>query len=219
MDKTAYFTSRTSVGQQFADDLTELRYENTAILALSPGGVVIAVEIAKKIHAIAGLLLLKQIYIPGSDQPIGVINDHGQITYSENISAVQLEDFLIEYRGSIESGKMQAVHDLHVIGQKGTMTPHYFKGRTVIIVDDFAKTGTAYHAALEFLKPVRTEKIILVAAVARVEAIDVMHRLGDKLLISHTTDKDLPPEHYFTDNSIPQTNELLQLMEQIVLQW
>jgi len=218
MDKNPYFTSRTEIGERFAKELANLRYENTAILALSPGGVVIAIEIAKQLHSIAGLLLLKHVYVPG-DTSIGIINDQGGFTYDESIAAAQIEEFEIEYRNYISANKMEAMHALHAIGHENIMTPDYFKGRTVIVVSDFAKTGTSFHAALDFLKPVETEKIILATAVANVKAVDIMHRLGDKLLIAHTTDKDFPSSHYFANNQIPQTKELVQMMEQIVLQW
>ena len=219
MSDSAYFISRSSVGQQFANELKMLRYENTAILALSPGGVVIAIEIAKQLHSIAGLLLLKHVYLPDGKTALGVINDEGGFTHDESISAAQLEDFEMEYRGNIEQEKANALHELHLIGQKGKLTPQYFNGRTVIIVNDFAKTGTAFHAALDFLKPASTERIILASAVASIQAVDVMHLLGDQLMIGHATDKDFPSDHYFANNEIPQTPELIQMMEQIVLQW
>ena len=75
MDSSPYFISRASVGQQFAAELEDLRYEDTAILALSPGGVVIAIEIAKRLHSIAGLLLLKHVYLPGGQTAFGVVNE------------------------------------------------------------------------------------------------------------------------------------------------
>jgi predicted phosphoribosyltransferase len=218
MDKNPYFTSRTEIGERFARQLSEYRFENTAILALSPGGVVIAIEIAKQLHSIAGLLLLKHVHVPG-DIPIGIINDQGGFTYDDSISAAQISEFNIEYRNNIETNKMNAMHQLHTVGHENVMSPGYFKGRIVIVVSDFAKTGTSFHAALDFLKPVETKKIILASAVATYDALDIMKRLGDEVLSEHVTDKDFPSSHYFANNEIPQTKELIQMMEQIVLQW
>jgi predicted phosphoribosyltransferase len=91
---------------------------------------------------------------------------------------------------------------------------HKFTDKNVIIVNDFAKTGTAFHAALDFLKPIRTKNIVLVSAVAQLPAIDVMHHLGDNLYISHATDKEFPSEHYFAENTVPDTETLLAIMKQ-----
>jgi predicted phosphoribosyltransferase len=219
MDDSAYFISRTSVGQEFAKELAKLRYKNTAILALSPGGVVIAIEIAKQLHSVVGLLLLKHIYLPGGSTALGVINDRGGFTYDQSISAGQIEEFEMEYRGSIELDKINAMHALHVVGQKDMLTPQYCSGRTVIIVNDITKTGTAFKAAMDFLKPIATEKVILVSAVSKEKAADILQELGDQLLIAHRTDKDFPPEHYFANNEIPHNKDIINLMEQIILHW
>jgi len=219
MDNSAYFLSRASVGQQFAKDLANLRYENTAVLALSPGGVVIGMEIARQLHSLIGLLLLKDVYLPGGETLLGVINERGGFTYDQGFSASEIEEYVGEYRGSIEAGKMDAVHSLHTVGQKDILTPRYCSGRTVIVVTDFAKNGTAFKAAMDFLKPVATNKIILISAVAHRKALDAMHILGDQLMIAHETELDLPTEHYFTNNEIPQNGELIKQMEQVVLHW
>jgi len=219
MDSSPYFISRSSVGQQFAKDLADLRYENTAILALSPGGVIIAIEIAKQLHSIAALLLLKHVYLPGGQTAFGVVNDRGGFTHDQSISAAEIEEFEIEYRTNLDAEKSNAIHDLHLVGQKGELKPEYFNGRTVIVVNDFAKTGTAFQAALNFLKPSSTKEIILVSAIAQEKAIDIMHHLGDKVLVAHPTVNEFPAEHYFANNEIPQSKALVQMMEQIILQW
>ena len=219
MDNNAYFISRSSVGQQFAQELSQLRYENTAVLALSPGGVVIAIEIAKQLHSIAGLLLLKHVYLPDGKTAIGIINDRGGFTYDQSISASEIEEFEMEYRGNLEEEKMEAVHELHMVGHEGSLDPRYYNGKNVIVVNDFARTGTAFNAAINFLKPAQTEQIILATAIAQTEAVDKMHLLGDKVIIAHKTDKEFPADHYFANNEIPKSKELIQMMEQIVLQW
>lgn len=218
MDKSPYFLSRSSVGQDFASKLTGLRYENTAVLSLSPGGVVIAIEIAKQLHSITGLLLLKHVQLPG-DIDLGVINDHGGFTYDNSISIAQAEEFKMEYRNAIEQEKMDAVHKLHMIGHSGELKPSYFNGRHIIVVNDISKSGTSFQAAVDYLKPTNYESLTLIAAVANEKAADTMHKLGDKVLIAHRTDNDFPSEHYFTNNIIPQSEELIKMLEQVILQW
>jgi len=219
MDKTAYFESRTALGKEFAQQLANFGNGDSAVLALSPGGAVMALEVARYTHSTVALLLLKHIYLPGEPKPLGVVNDQGALTYGLDISPAYIEDFEMEYHSVIETNKMEAVHELHAIGRSGRLSPHAFNDLNVIIVSDFSKTGTALKAAVDFLKPARTKKIIFAVAVAQPKAIDVMHLLGDKLLISHTTDKDLPPEHYFTENELPETEELEALKNQMPLQW
>lgn len=217
--KQAYFQSRADIGRQYAKELAHLRYENTAILALSPGGVVIGMEIAKELHSLIGLLLLKHIYIPGEQTVFGTVAANGGFTYDNSFSVNEIEEFEAEFRTTIEAEKDSALHQLHTLGQGGILSAQYFNGRNVIIVTDYAKSGTAFKAAMNFLKPARTEKIIMVAPVALVRAVDVMHSLADKTIISHVSDNEFPHEHFYTNNIIPKTDELIELMNQIVLQW
>lgn len=219
MDSTAYFQSRKTVAQDFANQLVDLVDQNTAVLALSKGGAVMGLEIAKRTHSLLGLLLLKHIYLPGEKNALGVVDTTGILTYGEDISQPFREEFEMEYRGIIEQDKMEASQELHALGKEGKLSPHYFSDKTVILVNDFTKTGTSFKAAADFLKPVKTRSIILVTAIAQTSAVDMMHLLGDKIFIAHTTTKDLPPEHYFEDNDIQITEEMNFLMQQMPLKW
>jgi predicted phosphoribosyltransferase len=214
MDKSPYFESRLTVGKDLAEQIAKFDYKDTAILALSPGGVVIAAQIASKLHNDVNMLLLKHVYLPDGKTAIGIMNENGWFTYDDSISVSQVEEFEIEYRNSLEASRMEAVHQLHAINHKGSIDAHKFKNKNVVIVNDFARTGTAFHAALDFLKPIKTKSIILVTAVSQLKAIDVMHHLGDRLFIAHATDKDFPPEHYFAENIVPDTETLLSIMKQ-----
>jgi predicted phosphoribosyltransferase len=218
-NKNPYFISRADIGRQFAVQLQEFRYENTAVLALSEGGVIIGTEIAKSLHSLISLLLLRHIYLPDGKTALGMLNAEGQFTPSNAFSKDEIEELEIEYRGHLDQAKMSALHDLHMIAKKNILPHQNFDGRNVIIVSDFAKTGTAFKAAMEFLKPARTEKIVMIAPISSVKAVDVMHQLADKIMVSHVTDTEFPLDHYFADNTIPKTPDLIQLMDQIVLQW
>jgi len=217
MDKN--FTSRATVGQLFASQLADLQGQPVAVLALSRGGAVIAIEIAKQLHAMSGVLLLKHIYLPDKKTALGIINNFGGFTYESSLHESLADDYESEYRGSIEIEKMNAVHELHLLSQKGTLSPQHFNDKIVIVVTDFAKTGTAFQAALDFLKPARTKDVIVASAVAQMKAVDVMHKLGNRVLIARATDKDFPPEHFFLENDLPESPELDKMMGQILLQW
>jgi len=217
MDKN--FLSRSTIGQLFASQLEDLDGQPVAVLALSRGGAVIAIEIAKKFRATSGVLLLKHIYLPDKKTALGIINNFGGFTYESGLEKSLAEDYESEYRGSVEIEKMNAVHELNLLSGKGTLSPRHFNDKTVIVVTDFAKTGTAFQAALDFLKPARTKDIIVATAVAQMKAVDVMHKLGNRVLIARVTDKDFPPEHFFQENALPESSELDKMMSQILLQW
>jgi predicted phosphoribosyltransferase len=215
INKNAYFESRKAVGKKFAGQLKSLKDEKVAIIAVSPGGLIIASEIAKFLDSELGMLQLKHVKIPG-DADLGVINNIGGFTYGQNITKGEIEEFNIEYRNSIEAGKLNAMHDLHVMSNSGALDPSIFSNKNVIIVSDMARTGTSLQAALDFLHHTTVKSITMVAAVAQPLAVDIMHRNSDKVLCLHATDKEFSSDHYFADNSIPDSDDITKLLSRSV---
>ncbi len=218
VDKNAYFPSRTFVGQRFAHDLSELRYYNTAVIALSPGAALIAVEIAKRTYSPMGLLLTSDVVLPDNRTLFGVMSGSGGFTNVIGMSRPQVEDFEMEYRNAIDHNKMVAMHNMNILGHRVMLDPHFCTQRRVIIVNDMTTTATDFKAGLDFLHAIRTEKTILVSAVAKYDALYIMQELGDEVHVAHSTDKDFPSEHYFGDNSIPNTDAILKMIEQTLVQ-
>jgi putative phosphoribosyl transferase len=211
INKNAYFGSREAVGIQLADQLEYLKDENVAILAVSPGGLIIASEIAKKLNTEVSMLQLKHVDIPGGED-LGVMNYGGDFTYTQGMTHGEIEEYNIEYRNSIDASKFDAMHKLHVMGGQGEIKSETFSGKYVIIVSDMARTGTSIKAALDFLKPADTKAICMVVAVALSGAIDIMHQYADKVFCLHATDKEFGSDHYFADNSIPNDKSIVKLL-------
>lgn len=215
INKNAYFESRKAVGKKFAHQLEYMKDKKVVILAVSPGGLIIAAEIAKLLESELGMLQLKHVKIPG-DADLGVINNVGGFTYGQAITKGEIEEFNIEYRNSIEAGKMNAMHDLHVMSSAGDLETKKFENKNVIIVSDMARTGTSIKAALDFLHHTTLKSVTMVVAVAQPVAVDIMHRYSDKVLCLHATDKEFGSDHYFADNSIPDSDDITRILSRSV---
>jgi putative phosphoribosyl transferase len=218
--QTNYFTDRAEAGKQIAKKLEKYRYDDTVVLSLSQGGVLVGAEIARELHSLIALLLTRDILLPDGKTVIGAINETGGFVYNNAFSAGEIEDFTMEYRGHIEQSKMQAVHELHVaLGQGGEISPEYFRYRTVIVVTDGAINGTAFDMASDFLKKISTKKIVMVSPIASVEAIDRMHVLADELICLNTTQFVNGINHYYNDNTLPNPNQTVAILNDIILNW
>ncbi len=180
-----YFKDRLEAGQKLAEQLMNYRYENTAILALSDGGVMVAEQIALALHTTLTLLLTEPIELPGmGGEIIGLIDESGRFTYNDMIGPGQLEEYLSEMRVGIEEEKMHKIFKMsQLLGERGLVDPHIFYGRHVIIVSDGLKHGISFAAAANFLKPIKTGKIIGAVPLVSVEAVDRLHIICDELHI------------------------------------
>ena len=91
--------------------------------------------------------------------------------------------------------------------------------RTVILVSDGFYDLSVVAVALNFLKPIRTGKLVFVAPVATVAAVDHLHVAADELHILDVKENFMGVDHYYNDNTIPSTEDIVAKISQIVLNW
>jgi len=217
---TNYFASRSEAGAIVAQQLLKYRYEDTIVLALSEGAVLVGAEIARALHSLITMLLTKDVYLPDGRTVVGVVNEVGGFVYNNAFSTGEIEELQTEYRANIELAKMQAMHELHVaLGQGGLISAEYFRNRVVIVVADGSLNGMAFDMAHDYLKGIKTKKIVMVAPIASVSAIDRMHILADELHCLNATDSVFDIAHYYDDNQLPSHFELIKILNNIILAW
>ncbi len=217
---TNYFSSRIQAGSIIADKLEKYRYEDTIVLSLNRGSLLVGAKIAEKLHSLIAILLTKDIFLPDGRTIVGVVNSLGGFVYNNAFSTGQIEELEQEYRNHIEMAKSQALHDLHItLAQGGELSFDYFRNRTVIVVSDGALNGMSFVMAENFLRQVRTKKVIMVTPVASVEAVDHMHLLADELICLSVTAAPLDTDHYYEFNKLPTPTETIEILNNIILQW
>lgn len=215
-----YFKDRNQAGQQLAAKLKDYRYENTAVVALSDGGVIVAAEIAKALHCVLTMLLTEEIKLPGELNAVAVINQDGGFTYNNMFSAGQIEGFAAEYHTYLEQEKEKKFHALNrLLGDGGLIRKDLLRGRNIILVSDGLQNGLSLDAAADFLKPVKIERLIVATPLASVPAVDRMHLLADEIVCLSTVENFMNVGHYYENNKMPSREELVKTIETIVLNW
>lgn len=210
-----YFYNRQEAGKKIADSLIETyRGEDTIVLALSPGAVVVGYEIAMVIGCEVKLLMTEAIAMPGvaSSSVIGLIDQEGHFTRNSMMPTGLLMEFEIEMRSYIESEKLQKLSRLHrAIDEEGQdIDPAMFSLKNVLVVSDGFKNGMSFDAAANYLKTVATKKLVGVAPNSSVAAIDLLHISADALAVLDVLPHYLDTNHYFEDNTLPDPNELMR---------
>ncbi len=215
-----YFDSRTAAGKKLAEELRRYRYEDSAVLALSDGGVVVGAQIAAELHCPLMFLLTRDIKLPGEHSALGVVDQNGGFTYSDMFSAGELEEIAGEFHGIIEQQKMEKWHELNrLLSDGGIIESDILRNRVVIIVSDGLVNGTSLLAAMGFLKPIKTTKIIIVTPLASVEAVDKMHILGDELHVLSVYEGNFELDHYYEKNDVPSQEDIVKILNEAILAW
>lgn len=216
-----YFENRAHAGQLLADQLFErYRYENCAVVALSDGSVQVGEKIAERLHCVLTMLLIEDIEIPGEGLSFGGVSQSGNFTFNGSFTEGQINGYVGEYHGYLEEQKRLAFQRINrLIGDGGVIDYDMLRDHTVILVADGIDNGAALDVAVDFLKPVRIDRLVVATPVATVPAVDKLHMLADELHILDVKENFMGTNHYYEQNDIPTHEEAIAKINQIILNW
>lgn len=182
------FWDRADAGRRLARALIGFADTQPLVLALPRGGVPVAFEVAKVLHAPLDVLLVRKIralghpeygigaVVDGAD-PLFVLNEEAMNTvrptqqYVEAEKRRQLE--VIENRRKLYFGDRPAIP---------------VDGRTVIVIDDGIATGGTVRVALKALRRNGATRIVLAVPVAHPESLRRVAKDADETICLATPD-------------------------------
>lgn len=183
MSPASPFPNRTVAGRMLAERLATQRFEQPpVVLALPRGGVPVAAEVARRLHAPLDLLMVHKIGVPGQPEvALAAVVDGEQ---ADVVIDERLQPYLSRWAGYLEHQKGLALQEIarrrQVYLQGRPAVP--LKGRSVIVVDDGIATGTTVRAALKALRRRELERLILAVPVAPHEAVQRLRCEVDDLV-------------------------------------
>jgi putative phosphoribosyl transferase len=216
-----YFHDRAEAGDKLADELMSYRWANTAVLALSPGGVAVGEQIAKRLHCTLSLLLTARISAPGEDSlVIGTIDQTGVFTYNSMIAAGEMEEYMEDMRSYVEEQKMQRMYQMTtVVGEHGLADPAQLEGRNIIIATDGVNNGLSFDAALHYLDRIRVEKTVAAIPVGPSDVIERLHGMVDEIHYLYLPDNFFSVSHYYTDEPKIDPESVIERIDNVVARW
>lgn len=216
-----YFESRAQAGQILADQLAPAyRYENCAVVALSDGAVQVGEQIAATLHCILTMLLIEDIAVPGESLSFGGVSQNGAFTYNGMLSAGEVDEYTSEFHGYLEEQKREAFQKMNrLLGEGGLIDDDMLRDHVIILVADGLDNGTVIDVAVEFLKPIRIKRLVVVTPVASVPVVDKLHIVADELHVLDVKENYMGTDHYYEKNDIPSHEETIAKINQIVLNW
>lgn len=216
-----YFESRTQAGRLLAEQLLErYRYENCAVVALSDGGVLVGEEIASQLHCALMMIMSEEIEIPGEGMSFGGVSQSGDFTYNSELSSGEIYQYTSEFHGYLSEKRREAFQRINrLVGDGGTIDKDMLRDHTVILVTDGFGDDASIDVALDFLKPIRIQRLVVAAPVATVQAVDRMHVAADELHILDVKANYLGVDHYYDNNDIPSHEDTIARINEIILNW
>lgn len=215
-----YFKSRAQAGRMLAEQIVpKYKGKRCAVVGLSDGGVMVGAQIAMQLESVITLLLTESIELP-REGAIAGIAPNGAFTYNHSYSPGEIEEFVSEYYNFIEHEKMQKMQDMHrKIGGGTLIRRDLLRDANVILVTDGLSNGFSLDIALEFLKPIRIERLIVATPLASIPAVDRMHVLADEIFCLSVVKDYISTDHYFDVQDVPDHDLVVRTIEKIVRHW
>lgn len=181
------FADRADAGRKLADALAAMELDHPLIYALPRGGVPVAVEVAKALHAPLDLLLVRKIGAPRNPEvALGAIVEGAshEIVINENVKRLSgADDAYISKAVQDQRAELERRRSLY-LGDRPRPDP---KDRTVVVVDDGLATGATMKAALIGLKRSGPARIIVALPVAPKTALEEISNQADDIICLHPT--------------------------------
>jgi putative phosphoribosyl transferase len=164
------FKNRIHAGQMLAEKLAAVKVDNLRLLAVPRGGVVVAAPIALKFQCSIGVLITRKIGHPlNPEVAFGAVMPDGSAVWDQAVAT----------KFSIDQARMNelVLAEYTEIKRRlrvytGNDRPPPVTGQTVVIVDDGIATGYTIRAAVQWLKTLEPEKIIIAVPVASPDVIE-----------------------------------------------
>lgn len=176
------FANRTTAGRLLARRLEAMALPDPVVLALPRGGVPVAAEIARALHAPLDVLLVRKIGAPHQPElAVGAVLDgeRPEIVIERRVAADTRTPLAwIREQAGRELREIERRRALYVAGRE----PEPVAGRTAIVVDDGIATGATVRVALKGLRRRHPARLVVAAPVAPPSTVAALRREADAVV-------------------------------------
>lgn len=175
------YLNREDAGKILAHKLNAYtKNPETLVLALPRGGVPVAYEIAKTLHAPLDVFIVRKLGVPGHEElAMGAIAMGGTTVLNDNIiRELQISPDAIKRVTLAEQKELNR----RIQTYRGTQPLPNLHNRIIILVDDGIATGATIRAAVTAIKKSNPAKLIIAVPVAEKSMCEKLSVLADEMI-------------------------------------
>jgi putative phosphoribosyl transferase len=173
------YDDRASAGRELAQALADLRDRRPVVLGLPRGGVVVAAEVAGALGAPLDVIVVRKLGVPAQPElAMGAIGEDGvrivagDVVRRARVTVPQLA--AVEQHERIELERQARLF-------RGDRPGMRIDGRTVVVVDDGAATGSTAYAACQVAFARGAARVVLALPVGSPEAVATLARVASEV--------------------------------------
>lgn len=210
---TVQFHDRKDAGAFLAERLKA--YENdrdVVVLALPRGGVPVAHEVAKALHAPMDVFIVRKLGVPIHEElAMGAIASGGvRVLNQEIVDRLGISERMIEAAVAEQKAELER-REREYRGDRPLIDIH---DRTVILVDDGLATGATMRAAVRAIREHQPKKIVVAVPVGSRETCEEFEREADEVVCARAPEELGAVGMWYADFSQTTDEEVCKILEE-----
>jgi putative phosphoribosyl transferase len=208
------FADRTEAGKALAAELAAKGYKDPVVLALPRGGVPVAIEVARALHAPMDLVMVRKIGLPHQPElaAAAIVNgDHPQLAINEAVVAhagLSRED--LDRLAQVQLAEIRRRRAFYLKDRVSVPV----EGRTVIVVDDGIATGATMRASLQAVRLRKPARLVLAVPVAAPDTLEELRAGVDEVVCPLRPRALIAVGAHYVDFGQTSDDEVVRLMDE-----
>jgi predicted phosphoribosyltransferase len=211
--ESAPFFNRRHAGQVLARSLEDLAHRaDVVVLALPRGGVPVAFEVARALHAPLDIFLVRKLGAPGREElAMGAIAS-GNVVYINDdvVRGLQITPEEIQHVARLERLELQRREKAY----RDSRPPLDVKGKIAVLIDDGLATGASMRAAVAALRQHDPKQIVVAVPVASPSTRDEFALEVDRIECAVTPEPFFAVGAWYEDFTQTSDDEVRALLAQ-----
>lgn len=205
-----FFKDRKDAGEQLGNALQKYKSENTVVIGIPRGGVVVAAEAARSLNAPLDVIIPRKLGAPHNPEvAIGAVTQDGTVIQDEvMVRRLGLSDLQIKQMAEQVSEEIRRRVEKYRNGKTGLD----LRDKTVVVVDDGIATGFTVQAALQSVRNNGAAKLVLAVPVAPAETIGLLREIVDSLVCLYIPEVFYAVGQFYIDFDQTSDEEVIKLL-------
>jgi len=206
------FRDRVQAGQLLSRKLRHYAdRSDVMVLALPRGGVPVAREVARALHAPLDVFLVRKLGTPGQEElAMGAIASGGiRVLNDEVVNALRVPPEVID---AVTARELRELARRERLYREGRPAPDVM-ARTVILVDDGLATGSTMRAAVAALRQAKPNRIVVAVPVAAVPTCRDLRGDADEVVCLQMPEPFYSVGFWYEDFSQTSDEEIREMLE------
>ncbi len=207
------YRDRREAGLDLADRLGQFSNRNdVVVLALPRGGVPVAFEVARALHAPLDVFLVRKLGVPGHRElAMGAIASGDVRVLNEDVVRwYGIPEQTVDDVAREEQAELERREQAYRQGRK----PVDVGGRIVLLVDDGLATGSTMKAAVRAVRARTPSRIVVAAPVGAPETCRELATIADEVICARTPAYFSAVGQWYLDFSQTSDDEVRELLSQ-----